>query len=134
MVSLIAKMGALAFVFGLRDQDAINLQLLGGVWILQTFPAVAIGLYSTWLHRRALLVGWMGGMIIGTQLVVSGGFSSVVNIGTDRWPIQVYAALLALMINLAIATTLTPVLRRYDFSGRLDPTATDLKPPTGGVT
>ncbi len=134
VVSLIAKIGALAFVFGLRDQDAINLQLLGGVWILQTFPAVAIGLYSTWLHGRALLVGWMVGMIIGTQLVVSGGFSSLVNIGTARWPIHVYAALLALIINLAIAAALTPVLRRYDLRGGLDPTATDLKPPTGGVT
>ena len=73
-------------------------------------------------------------MVTGTQLVVSGGFSSLVNIGTDRWPIQLYAALLALIINLVDATALTPILRRYDFSGRLDPTATDLKPPTGGAT
>ena len=61
MVSLIAKAGAVAFVFGLRDQDAINLQLLGGVWILQIFPAVAVGLYTRRLHPRALLAGWATG-------------------------------------------------------------------------
>ena len=43
VTSLVVKVGALVFVFGLRGQDAINLQLLGGVWILQTFPAVALG-------------------------------------------------------------------------------------------
>ncbi len=60
-VSLTAKLGAVAFVFGLRDQDAINLQLLGGVWILQIFPAVAVGLYTRWLHPRALLARLGGG-------------------------------------------------------------------------
>lgn len=136
VISLIAKVGALAFVFGLRDQDAINLQLLGGVWILQTFPAVALGLFSTWLHRRGLLIGWMVGMATGTLLVVSGGFSSVVDIGTDRWPIQLYAAVVALAVNLAIAAALTPMLRRYDLRSGFDPTEADPKPPRppAGVT
>ena len=52
-VSLTAKVGAVAFVFGLRDQDAVNLQLLGGVWILQIFPAVAVGP----VHRAAASAG-----------------------------------------------------------------------------
>ena len=42
IVSLVVKVGALVFVLGLDRQYAINLQLLGGVWILQTFPALAI--------------------------------------------------------------------------------------------
>jgi SSS family solute:Na+ symporter len=41
-VSVTAKLGAVVFVFGLRNQAAINLQLLGGVWILQTFPTVPL--------------------------------------------------------------------------------------------
>ena len=51
------KFGALAFVLFLDRQNAINLQLLGGVWILQTLLAIVVGLYTRWFHRWALLVG-----------------------------------------------------------------------------
>lgn len=106
-VSLTAKAGAVAFVFGLRDQDAINLQLLGGVWILQVFPAVAIGLFTPWLHHRALLAGWAAGMVFGTFMVVREGFSPVVPVGGS---VEIYAGLAALVLNLAVAVTGT-VLR-----------------------
>lgn len=111
-VSLSAKVGAVFFVFGLRNQDAINLQLLGGVWILQTFPAVAIGLFTRWLHQRALLAGWAAGMFAGTLMVVQGGFSSLVPVGIAGWEIQAYAAVVALVLNLAVAVALTPVFDR----------------------
>jgi SSS family solute:Na+ symporter len=114
LVSLVAKVGALAFVFGLRNQDAINLQLLGGVWILQTFPAVAIGLFTSWFHRGALLAGWAAGMASGTLMVVWGGFSSVIALGAGPWSVQVYAAVAALVLNLGVAAVLTPALRRAD--------------------
>ena len=81
LVSLIAKVGAVAFVLGLHNQDAINLRLLGGVWILQTFPAVALGVFTGWLHRGALLAGWVVGMAAGTLMVVWNGFSAVVSVG-----------------------------------------------------
>jgi SSS family solute:Na+ symporter len=109
-VSLTAKVGAVAFVLGLRNQDAINLQLLGGVWILQTFPAVAIGLFTTWLHKWALLAGWAVGMVAGTLLVVWGGFSSVVSVGVGDARVPVYAAVVAFALNLAVAVGLTPFL------------------------
>jgi solute:Na+ symporter, SSS family len=108
VVSLSAKVFAVVFVFGLRNQAAINLQLLGGVWILQTFPTVAIGLYTRWLHHRALLTGWAAGMLAGTLMVVWGGFSAVVSVG-----VPVYAAVAALVVNLAVAAALTPVLDRF---------------------
>jgi SSS family solute:Na+ symporter len=107
-VSLLAKVAALAFVFGLREQDAINLQLLGGIWILQTFPAVALGLFTSWWHRSALLAGWAAGMVVGTVLAVAGGFTSVVAIG----PVLLYVAVVALAVNLAVAAALTPVFAR----------------------
>lgn len=110
MVSLAAKIGAVGFVLGLRNQDAINLQLLGGVWILQTFPAVAVGLFTTWLDRRALLAGWAAGMLAGTLLVVWGGFSAVVVIGVGDARVPVYAALVALALNLAVAVAVTVVV------------------------
>lgn len=114
-VSLTAKAGAVAFVFGLRDQDAINLQLLGGVWILQIFPAVAIGLFTRRLHHRALLAGWAAGMVWGTVMVVREGFSPVVSLGLPGMsghPPEIYAGLAALIINLVIALTGTAVLDR----------------------
>ena len=57
LVSLVVKLGALVFVLALSKSFAINLQLLGGVWILQTLPAIVVGLYTRWLHRTALLIG-----------------------------------------------------------------------------
>nr|WP_198151223.1 sodium:solute symporter [Kibdelosporangium sp. MJ126-NF4]CEL13209.1 Acetate permease ActP (cation/acetate symporter) [Kibdelosporangium sp. MJ126-NF4]CTQ98899.1 Acetate permease ActP (cation/acetate symporter) [Kibdelosporangium sp. MJ126-NF4] len=112
MVSLTVKVCAVVFVFGLRNQDAINLQLLGGVWILQTVPAVAIGLFTRWLHHRALLAGWGVGMVAGTFMVVQGGFSPVVGVAVAGWQIQVYAGLAALALNLVVAVVLTPLLDR----------------------
>src|SRR5437762_2421067 len=40
IVSLIVKFGALLFALGLNRQNAINMQLLGGVLILQTIVSV----------------------------------------------------------------------------------------------
>ena len=38
-------------------RSAMDLRLLGGVWIIQTPPAVFLGLYTRWFHRSALLAG-----------------------------------------------------------------------------
>ncbi|WP_405594734.1 sodium:solute symporter [Streptomyces sp. NBC_01410] len=125
-VSLTAKAGAVAFVFGLRDQDAINLQLLGGVWILQIFPAVAIGLFTRRLHHRALLAGWAAGMLFGTVMVVREGFSPVVPLGLpgiSGHPVEIYAGLAALILNLAVSLAGTAVLDRIGTPRGADSTA-----------
>lgn len=115
VVSLTAKLGAVAFVFGLRDQAAVNLQLLGGVWILQILPAVVVGLYTRLLHPRALLGGWAAGMAFGTVVVVREGFSPVVSfvpVGAGGQGPEVYAGLVALLLNLVVAAAGTALLRR----------------------
>ena len=66
LVSLIVKLGALVFVLALSKTFSINLQLLGGIWILQTFPAIVAGLYTRWFHRWALIIGWAAAMVYGT--------------------------------------------------------------------
>jgi SSS family solute:Na+ symporter len=66
VASLVVKLVALIFVLSLDQQNAINFQLLGGIWILQTFPALVFGLYTRWFHRWALLTGWAVGMVYGT--------------------------------------------------------------------
>lgn len=68
IVSLLVKGFALVFVLTLDKQNAINFQLLGGIWILQTFPAIVFGLYTRWFHRWGLLAGWAAGMAYGTVM------------------------------------------------------------------
>jgi SSS family solute:Na+ symporter len=49
-VSLIVKVGALVFILFVPTQYAIQLQLLGGIWIIQTLPAVMLGAYTRWFN------------------------------------------------------------------------------------
>ncbi|NGY64699.1 sodium:solute symporter [Lentzea sp. NEAU-D13] len=107
-VSLLVKFGALGFALLLAAQDTINLQLLGGVWVLQTFPAVVLGALTRRLSPAGMLAGWAVGMLTGTLLVTSGGFSAVVVVGG----LQVYAAVIALAANLVVAFGVSAVWRR----------------------
>ena len=59
--SLVIKFGALVFAVELPHTFSINLQLLGGVWILQVAPMLIGGLFTRWFHRWALLAGWLAG-------------------------------------------------------------------------
>src|ERR1700744_5026516 len=78
LVSLFLKFGALAFVLFVKAQYAIELQLLGGIWIGQLFPAIVLGLFTRWFHGRALLWGWVAGMATGTGLALARDFTSSV--------------------------------------------------------
>ncbi len=120
LMSLVVKFGALVFVLGLPSEFAINLQLLGGIWILQTFPAIVIGLYTRWLHRWALLAGWAVSMLYGTwtaYLQPSATDPSITHFGSPLAPLPFmpdtlgYIALTALVVNLLVAVVLTVVLR-----------------------
>ena len=51
IVSVLVKAGALVFALFVSTKSAIDLRLLGGVWIIQTLPAVFLGLYTRWFHR-----------------------------------------------------------------------------------
>src|SRR5271169_1102062 len=74
LASLVVKFGALAFIVWVPQKYAIQLQLLGGVWILQTFPAIVLGLYTRRLHRWGLLAGWAAGMGVGTWMAATLSF------------------------------------------------------------
>lgn len=112
VVSVLVKFGALAFVIGLHSRDAITLQLLGGVWILQTLPAVLLGLRLRWLHRYALLAGLVVGVILGTWLVAAQGFVAITPLQLGGLRLPVYAGLVALAANLGVTAVLSPVLDR----------------------
>jgi len=126
-VSVVVKLGALAFVLGLRSQDAILLQLLGGVWILQTLPAVLLALVARWPHRYALMAGLVVGVVAGTWLIASQGFVAVTVLRVGGVQVGVYAGLVALAANLAVTAALTPVLDRLGVARGTDSTRTGMR-------
>ncbi|HET7307864.1 MAG TPA: sodium:solute symporter, partial [Gammaproteobacteria bacterium] len=107
-VSLLVKVGALAFIIFLPNQYAIQLQLLGGIWIIQTLPAIVLGLYTRWLHRWALAGGWAVGMIVGTWMAASQHFAtSIFPLKLGDFTVAGYAALYSLALNLAVCVVLS---------------------------
>jgi SSS family solute:Na+ symporter len=85
------------------------LQLLGGVWIIQTLPAVIGGLYTRWFHDRALVLGWLAGIIVGTAMAASQSFRPIYPLQIVGWTIPTYAALASLIVNFLVVIALTPV-------------------------
>ncbi len=116
LVSLLVKFGALLFVLKLPATYAIQMQLLGGIWIGQIFPSVVIGAFTRWLNPWALLAGWLAGMLSGTAMAWSLGLKSSVfpfhlpaRLGGAAF--SLYAAVPALLLNLAVAVVLTLIVR-----------------------
>jgi len=68
VISLVIQLGALIFVLRASTQFALDLQLLGGIWMEQIFPAVIFGLYFRFFSGAGLLTGWATGMALGTYL------------------------------------------------------------------
>ena len=118
VASLLVKFGALLFVLFVSTTYALDLQLLGGVWILQTFPAIVVGLYSRWFHRWALLGGWAVGMVYGTLTAYGnpkiGQPDSHFGSPLNEFPFTetlVYIGFTALVLNLLVAVVGTLILR-----------------------
>ena len=117
ITSLLVKFGALIFVLLMDQSAAINMQLLGGIWILQTFPSIVAGLYTKWFHRRALLLGWAAGISYGTLAAYNvvnpvtqahfGGSIAMIPFTS----IPIYIAITAFAINAIVAVVFTLVFR-----------------------
>jgi SSS family solute:Na+ symporter len=104
MTSLAVKVGALIVIIVLPTQFALDLQLLGGIWILQTLPALVFGLYTNAFRAPALLVGWFVGFFGGTSLVWLNGWKPMQPIVMGDTSLAVYIGLLALAANVITAT------------------------------
>ncbi|GAB2829605.1 monocarboxylate uptake permease MctP [Streptomyces daliensis] len=150
LVSLLVKVGALVFVLGMDKTVAINFQLLGGIWILQTFPALVGGLFTRWFHRWGLLAGWAVGMVYGTlaaygvasptQEHFGGSNATIPGIGEIG-----YIGLTAFVLNVLVTVVATLVLRAVKAPDGIDETSPgdytadagdpgvreELPPPTG---
>ena len=113
IVSLIVKVGAVVFILALPRDYAIQLQLLGGIWIIQLLPAILLGLYTRWCSAQALLVGWVAGLAVGTYMAAVQGFTtSVYPLSAFGITIPGYAALYSVIVNFVLAIALTPLFNR----------------------
>src|SRR3954471_6822140 len=143
VASLVVKLGAVLAILFIDPQFSIDLQLIGGAIILQTLPAVALGLYTRWMHRGALIAGWVVGMIVAlwmlyeipkTAVNPDTGAVSVVkeHFGGSSFPLTklgfdtkltIYPGLVAVLVNVLVVVVITLVLRAMKVPDGVDGTA-----------
>jgi SSS family solute:Na+ symporter len=134
IASLVVKLGALLVIIAIDPQFSIDLQLIGGVVILQTLPAVVFGLYTRWFHRWALLAGWAAGLVAGLWMLYDNANPLIgkAHFAGSQWALSrwgldttktVYVGILAVAINILVAAVLTVVLRAANAPAGEDATA-----------
>ncbi|MFF5292659.1 monocarboxylate uptake permease MctP [Paractinoplanes globisporus] len=136
ITSLVVKIGAVAFIVFLDPQFSIDLQLIGGVIILQTAPAVALGLYTRWLHRGALIAGWVAGMGLAMWMLwqIPNAATKKAHFGGSAFPLEkfgfdtpktIYVGFVAVAVNFAVAILVTFLLRAMKTPEGVDGTTPD---------
>jgi SSS family solute:Na+ symporter len=122
IVSLVVKAGALVFIFGLPLQYALWLQLLGGIWIIQTAPAVLLALYTRMLNGWALLIGWACGFGLGTWMFVSNNWTPIYPLHVGGTTFPCYIAIVAVLANIAVSVVLSVIFNMIASDRHLDAT------------
>jgi solute:Na+ symporter, SSS family len=142
ITSLVVKVGAVLVILLIDPQFSIDLQLIGGVIILQTLPAVAVGLYTRWLHRWGLVAGWVAGMSLGMWMLyqVPNPATNHKHFGGSAFPLSkwfdptsiglnaktaVYVGFVAVLFNLLVAVLVTLVCKAANA-----PDGVDITQPT----
>jgi SSS family solute:Na+ symporter len=111
-VSLLVKFGALLFILFVPTKYAIQLQLLGGIWIIQTLPSVMLGAYTRWFNAWALLVGWAVGTLLGTWMAIATNLQNTYPLTIGSYSFPGYTAVYTVALNLLLAAVLTPIFNR----------------------
>jgi SSS family solute:Na+ symporter len=142
IASLIVKIGAVAVILLISPQFSIDLQLIGGVIILQTLPAVAVGLYTRWLHRWGLVAGWIAGMGLGMWMLdlIPNPATNHKHFGGSAFPIAkwfdptsiglnakatIYVGFVAVIANLVVAVIVTLICKALKTPDGVDATSPD---------
>jgi SSS family solute:Na+ symporter len=133
ITSLVVKVGAVACIVFLDPQFSIDLQLIGGVIILQTLPAVALGLFTRWFHRGALIAGWAAGMGLGMWMLynIANPATGRKHFGGSAFPLSelglgspktIYVGFVAVTVNVLVAVIGTLILRAAKVAEGVDGT------------
>jgi SSS family solute:Na+ symporter len=122
IASLVVKAGAVVVILALDTQFSIDLQLIGGVIILQTLPAIVIGLYSRAAHAWGLLAGLLAGLTGGLYMLYEtpnavtgkahfgGAQYALSHFGLDT-KVTLYTGVIALALNLVVTFVVTALVR-----------------------
>jgi SSS family solute:Na+ symporter len=134
LASLIVKLGALLVIVLIDPQFSIDLQLIGGVMILQTLPSVALGLFTRWFHRTGLIAGWIAGMSAGMAMLytIPNPATHHEHFGSSAFALSklglplavpIYAGFLAVAVNLIVSIVGTLIARAAKVPDGVDATA-----------
>src|ERR1700712_974940 len=140
ITSLVVKLGAVAAILFIDPQFSIDLQLIGGVIILQTLPSVAVGLYTRWVHRGGLIGGWAAGMVVGLWMLYEiptlnpkthgvvkehfgGSAFALSKLGFDT-KATIYPGIVSVLANLLVVVVVTLILRAMKVDDGVDGTET----------
>ncbi|MCL5783155.1 MAG: sodium:solute symporter [Candidatus Thermoplasmatota archaeon] len=104
--SVIFKFLALGFVFVIPASYAIQLQLLGGILIVQTLPPIFMGLYVKWLDKNALIAGWFVGILSGLYFI----FTIPLNVSLHTLVTSLMSTPLGLLYVAAVSLSLNVVV------------------------
>jgi solute:Na+ symporter, SSS family len=144
LASLVVKAGAVAVILLLDTQFSIDLQLIGGVIIVQTLPAIVIGLYSRAAHAWGLLAGLVAGLASGLYMLYKtpnlvtgkehfgGAQYALSHFGLDT-KVTLYTGLIAIVINLVVTFLVTAFVRGRTLPDQTEPGDYDLEAGDPGV-
>jgi solute:Na+ symporter, SSS family len=125
LASLVVKVGAVIVILALDTQFSIDLQLIGGVIIVQTLPAIVIGLYSRAAHAWGLIAGLLAGLASGLYMLwqtpnlvtgkehFGGAQYALSHFGLDT-KVTVYTGVIALIVNLLVTFLVTLFVRGHE--------------------
>lgn len=122
--AILMIIAAVAFILVIPNTYAVQLQLLGGMWIIQTFPAITFSVYTRFFNGWALLIGWAVGIGTATWLVALNHFAgSTYPFHVFGHTIPSYIAFATVLLNALVAVVLSPPLNAVASDRARDQTA-----------
>ncbi|WP_102223583.1 monocarboxylate uptake permease MctP [Acidimangrovimonas sediminis] len=121
--AMIMIAGAIFFIVVIPNTYAVQLQLLGGMWLIQIFPSVALSVFTRFFNGWALLVGWAVGIVTATWMVAENHFAgSLWTFHLFGYEVPSYIAFATLILNLIVAAILSLILNAVANDRALDET------------
>lgn len=120
LFAVVFKFLALGFVFIIPATYAIQLQLFGGILILQILPSFVFGLITKNLNRRALFLGLLVGVASGVYMMIAANHyatwtTTLINTGLGA----VFIGMIALVLNIVIVLVGTALARAMNVDNAL---------------
>ncbi len=83
------------------------------MWIIQTFPAVVFSLFTRFYNGWALLIGWVAGFGMATDLALLNHLSGAIYaFDLFGYTVPCYIAVVTFCVNGVVATALSPLFHR----------------------